>query len=275
MCLGTEHVQRSRIEHRRADPRDHIRAERLLGVENRAHRGRLAGLEVEQRRDAGGGAEVVRDRVAARRRVAGLDVQQQVVDDDRGHIPVRVAQCLAERTHELQRHAELEVVHRVRDPFEIRDLIFERGLGQLEMALLDGRPEDHVPADACERRLRPRLQQRHLDHEILLGLSAAGEPPTGLQLVGRERARVDRRQLLAPGRDAHLALLAGPVAAAGRVDRNAVPACAVEERRAGRHARLLGRAVRLLEDEPDPVGMDLVDLRRGRAHDVSAACFLR
>ena len=260
--LRAQDVERARVEHRRADPRDHVRAERLLGVEDRAHRSRLAGLEVEQRRDARGRAEVVGDRVAPRRRVAGLDVEQQVVDDDRRHVPVRVAQRLAERAHELERHAQLEVVHRVRDALEIRDLVLERRLAQLEMALLHGRPEDHVPPHPGERRLRPRLQQRHLDDEVLLRLRAAGEPPAGLQLVGRERARVDRRELLPAGGDAHLAFLAGAVTAAGRVDRDAVPARAVEQRRAGGDARFLRRAVRLLEDEPNAVRVDLLELRR-------------
>ena len=142
---------------------------------------------------------------------------------------------------------------------EVGGLVLERRLGQLEVALLHGRAQDHVPPDADERRLRPRLQQRHRDDEILLGRRAAGEPPARLQLVDRERARVDRRERLLPGRDAHLALLARAVAAAGRVDRDAVPARAVEERRARGDARFLDRAVGLLEDEPDAIRMDLLD----------------
>ena len=271
--LRAQHAERARVEHRRADPRDHVGAERLLRVEDRAHGKRLPGLEVEQRRNAGRRAEVVGNRMAPRGRVARLHVQQQVVDDDGRHVPVRVAQCLAERTQELERHAQLEVVHRGEDALEIGDLVLERRLRQLEMALLYRRPEDHVPADSDERRLRPRLQERHLDHEVLLRLRAAGEAPPGLQLVGRERARVDRRELLPPRGDAHLALLAGAVAAARRVDRDAVPARAVEQRRAGRNARFLRRAVRLLEDEPDAIRMDLLD--HGLDHAAAAACFLR
>ena len=57
-------AQRRRVEHRRADPRDHVAAERLLLVEHRGHRDRRAGDQVEQRRDHRGRAEVEGDRVA-------------------------------------------------------------------------------------------------------------------------------------------------------------------------------------------------------------------
>ena len=273
--LGSEHGECALIEHRGADSRDHVCTERLLRVQDRAHRCGLPGLEVEQRRDASRRTEVIGDGVAPFRRVAGLDVDQQIVDDDRGHVPVGLAQGVPEHPQQVEWHAELEVVDRVRHPLEIRDLIFERRLRELEMTLLHRRPEDDVPPDAGERSLRPRLEQRHLDDEILRGLRAAGQPPASLQLVGRERARIDRGDLLPAGRHAHLALLARTVPAAGRVDRDAVPARAVEEGRAGRHARLLRGAVGLLEDEPDAVRMNLLDPRRGRAHDVSAACFFR
>ena len=64
---GLQRVERALVHHRRADARDHVGAERLLAVEHRAHRGRRARLEVEQRRDHRGRAEVVGDREAARR----------------------------------------------------------------------------------------------------------------------------------------------------------------------------------------------------------------
>ena len=51
------------IEHRRADARDHVGAERLLPVQDRAHRERLAGLEIEQRRDHSRRSEIERERV--------------------------------------------------------------------------------------------------------------------------------------------------------------------------------------------------------------------
>ena len=60
-------VERLGVHHRRADPGDHVAAERLLLVEHRAHRDRRAGGQVEQRRDDGRGAEVEGDRVAAAR----------------------------------------------------------------------------------------------------------------------------------------------------------------------------------------------------------------
>ena len=60
-------AERVGVHHRRRDARDHVGAVGLLAVEHRAHRERLAGLEVEQRRDDRRRAEVERDRVAARR----------------------------------------------------------------------------------------------------------------------------------------------------------------------------------------------------------------
>ncbi len=231
--------ERVRVHHRRGDPRDHVGAERLLLVQHRAHRGRLARLEVEQVRDDGRRAEVEREREPARGRVARLDLDQLVVAEDGGHLPVGVAERPAEPAHELERGAQLEVVHRGEHAVEIRGLVLERRLGQLEVALLHGGTEDHVAPDSGERRLRPRLQRRHLDDHVLARLGPAGEPPARLQLVGLERARVDRRDPDRARRDPHLALLAGAVAAAGRVDRDGVPARRVEERRPRRHARLL------------------------------------
>ena len=129
---------------------------------------------------------------------------------------------------------------------EVRALVLERRLLQHEVPLLHRGPQDHVPPDAHERRLRPRLERRHLDHELAARRRAAGEPPAVVQLVGRERTRVDRRDGQLALDHAHLALLARAVAAAGGVDRDAVPAGRVEHRRARGHAHLL--ALRLEAD---------------------------
>ena len=61
-------LERVVVDHRRRDARDHVRAERLLRVQDRTHRARLSGLEVEQRRDDRRRAEVEGDRVPARSR---------------------------------------------------------------------------------------------------------------------------------------------------------------------------------------------------------------
>ena len=178
----------------------------------------------------------------------------------------------AERAQQVDRHAQLDVVHRFEHALEVGGLILERRLAQLEVALLHRRPQDHVPADADERRLGPRLQLRHRDDQILLGGRATGEPPARLQLLDRERSRVDRRQRLLARRDAHLALLARAVAAARRVDRDAVPAGAVEERRPRGNAHLLHLAVGLLEDDPDALdGGSELDADGVGAHAVAAA----
>ena len=74
--------------------------------------------------------------------------------------------------------------------------------------------------DARQRRLRARLQRRHLDDQVAARAGAAGEPPAVAQLIGGERARVERSIGDLAGDDPDLALLAGAVAAAGRVDRD-------------------------------------------------------
>ena len=146
-CIG--------VEHRRGDPRDHVRAERLLLVQLRLHGERRAGLQVEQVRDDGGRAEVEGDREGPPGRVARLDVEQQVVAEDGRHLEVRGAQRAAEGAHDLERNPQLDVVHRREHALEIGSLILECRLLELEVALLHRGPEDHVPANAHECGLRP------------------------------------------------------------------------------------------------------------------------
>ena len=81
---------------------------------------------------------------------------------------------------------------RVEQALDVRALVLERRLLEHQVALLHRRAQDHVAPDADERRLRPRLQRRHLDDEVLARRRPAGEPPAVAQLVGAERARVDR-----------------------------------------------------------------------------------
>ena len=184
-----ERAERVLVEHRGRHARDDVGAVGLLAVEHRAHGGGRAGLEVEQRGDHRGGAEVEGDREPARRGVAGLDADQQVVDHHGGDVEVRVAQHLAERLDHRELHPRLEVVERVEHALHVRALVLERRLLEHEMALHHRRPQDHVAADADQRRLRPRLQRRHVDHQVGARLRAAGEPPALAQLVGaRTRA---------------------------------------------------------------------------------------
>ena len=86
MCAGRQAAERVCVEHRGGDAGDHVRAEGLLPVEDGRHGCGLAGLEVEQRRNDCRRAEVECNRVAARRCVAGLDGDQDVVAQDCGPI---------------------------------------------------------------------------------------------------------------------------------------------------------------------------------------------
>src|SRR5581483_8916597 len=106
---------------------------------------------------------------------------------------------------------------------------------------------------------------------------SAGEPPAVAQLLRRERARVDGGDRRVAGDDLDLALLAGAVTAARRVDRDAVPARRVEDRRPGGNARLLDCVVLadLQEAQTHPVRVQrLLGEVLERAH-APAACFSR
>ena len=261
--------QHGRIHHGGGDPPDHIRAVRLLPVEDRAHRDRRPRREVEQGRHHGRGAEVERDAEDAARRVTGLDADQLVVDDDGRHLPVACAHELRQGAHDVDADAQFEVVHGREDALEIARLVLQRGLRELEVALLHARPEDHLPPDADGRRLGARLQRRHLDHEVAARLRATRQAPAVAQLVGCERARVDRADRQLALDDPHLALLARAVAAAGGVDRDPVPARSIEQADAGGHADL-----RPVRQEAQPYAADALAghrLLRGHAHEGTAA----
>ena len=161
----------------------------------RAHRRGLAGLEVEQVRDDGRRAEVEREREAARRscrparRRASRSSQSTAVT-----LPVGRAQRAgrAVRTRSSgTRSSTSSIAASTRSRSE--RLVLERRLRQLEEALLHGRAQDHVPADADERRLRPRLQRRHLDDEVLLA-PARGTRAASRPAARRPRTRADRRR---------------------------------------------------------------------------------
>ena len=227
-----------RVEHCRGDARDHVAAERLLLVEHRAHRHRLAGLEVEQRDNHSGGADIERGREAATAGIAGLDVDHLLVDDHGGHREPGRPQHAAQLAHHLERDVRLEVVDRVEQSLHIGALVLHGRLVQLDKALLHRRAQDHVAADSHERRLRPRLQRRHVHRQVLAGGRAAGEPPPVAQLLHAEGPRVHRAHRHIALQHLHLALAAGPMAAAGGVDGHAVPAGGVEDRRPARDAHL-------------------------------------
>jgi hypothetical protein len=63
--------------------------------------------------------------IPARGRVSGLEVDEQVVHEHRGHLEVRRAQRPADRPRERERDAELDVVHRGQHAFDVGDLVLE------------------------------------------------------------------------------------------------------------------------------------------------------
>ena len=112
------------------------------------------------------------------------------------------------------------------------------------------RAQDDLPADADGGGLGPGGQRRHLDRRVPGGRGAAGQPPAVLDLLRRVGPDVQAGRRGRVLGDPDPALLAGAVAAAGRVDGDAVPAGRVEQ----------GHAVRnphrpVIEDQIDPNGL--------------------
>ena len=238
---GLQPVERPRVEHRGADPGDHVAAEGLLAVEHRGHRERGAGGDVEQGRDHGRGPEVERDRVAPAGGVTRLHVDEGLVDDHRGHLEVGLAQHAGQPAQHVQVGRRGQVVDRGEQPVEVGALVGQGRLVELDVPLLQGRPQDHLPADTDGGGLGARGQRRYVDLEVAGRLHQAGQPPPVVELLAGEGAQVVARDRARP-LDPDPALVAGAVAAAGGVDGDAVPRRGVEDRDAGRHPhRALGR----------------------------------
>jgi len=128
---GAKQLERRRVEHRCRDARDHVRAERLLRVEDRAHRDGLAGLEVEQRRNdcrrPRSNAIAWRlDDVSPGSTGSGRPSHRTAVTSS------GLAQRASEAAQEIERNAELDVVHGCEDSFEVGGLVLEGWLVQLE-----------------------------------------------------------------------------------------------------------------------------------------------
>ena len=155
----------------------------------------------------------------------------------------------------MQIRSQLEVVEAREEPLEIGRLVRERRLGQLDIALLDRRAEDHLSPDPDGGRLRASDERRHLHSQVGRDLDAAGEPPAAAELVGREGARVERRDRRAAVEHLDLALAARTVAPARGVDGDAVPAGRVEEHHARRNPDLAaGRLEQQVESTPAVMG---------------------
>ena len=239
-----QHVERAVVHHDRRDPRDHVGAEGLLRVQDRLHRLRLAGLEVEQRRDDRRRPEIERDRVAAAARVALLDVDQQVVGEHGGDLPVRAraacrrarARCRAARAARRRPSpragARGRTSGRRASPRRAR-----RSASAPPAAGSRGGRRRRAPPSAASAAAAPRSSRS----SCVFARHASRQPFFSSSI---ENARGSTELIGAcPEIDLDLALLARAVTAAGRVDRDAVPARGVEDRRAGEDARLLDGAV--------------------------------
>ncbi len=183
---------------------------------------------------------VPRSKAIANRRAVvspGSTSMSDVVDDHRGDLEVGLAQHPAAAGAATCRSGrQLEVVDRVVEPAQVGALVGQRRLLELDVALLQRRAQDHLPADPEGGGLGPRRQRRYVDREVVGRLGEAGQPPAGRELLAGERAPVEPVHRCAALDELDLALLAGAVPAARRVDGDAVPARGVEDAHA-REAR--------------------------------------
>ena len=124
-----------------------------------------AGVPVSRSSSVATTVVVPRSNAIAKRRAGGvarLDVDQHVVAHHRGDVEVRLAQHACRACAAPARlDPRLEVVDRGEHALDVGALVLQRRLLEHEVALLHGRAQDHVAADADQRRLRPRLQRRH------------------------------------------------------------------------------------------------------------------
>ena len=185
--------KRLRVHHRGRDAGDHVGAVRLLAVEHRAHGRRLAALEVEQRRDDGRGAEVERDREPPVGRVARLEVDQLLVADDRGDVEVRRRAAITPSVRSSSSDA-CGSRSSIASSTRWRSERWSSSVGSSSTRwrfCTDGRRITWRPTPAsaalgrvCSGGTSTTRSSR--------APRAAGEPPAVAQLVGAERARVDR-----------------------------------------------------------------------------------
>ena len=122
--------------------------------------------------------------------VAGLHVDQCLVDDHRGDLEVGGPQHGRQPAQQVQVGDRLEVVDRVEQPGQVGALVAEVRLGELDVPLLDGRTQDHLAADADGRGLGPGGERRHVDGQVAGRVDQAGQPPALVELLAAEGLQV-------------------------------------------------------------------------------------
>ena len=158
-----ELLEGGRIEHDGADAADDIGAERLLLVQHGCDSRRGAGRQVEEGRDDGRRAEIECDAEEPRGRVARLHRHEAIVDDDSGELPVARARNRGQAAKDGGVIALGEVGDAVEHPVDVGALVGKARVVELEIALDEARPQDHLATDPDGRRLRTRRHWRHVD----------------------------------------------------------------------------------------------------------------
>ena len=93
---------------------------------------------------------------------AGLDADQDVVDDDRSDAVVIRAKDSAKVSQHAELATKFEVVNCGEQTFKVRRLVRQRGLDELDVSLLHGGTKNDLATDAHGRRLRASDQLGHV-----------------------------------------------------------------------------------------------------------------
>ena len=273
-----ERVERALVHHRRRDARDHVGAERLLAVEHRAHRGRRArsrGRAASRRPSSCRGRTRSRSGARSCRRARRRSARRRTTTAVTFQFALRSTRPSVRSTGSSARGSRSSSASCRRSKSE-------------RWSSIVGSVSTRWRFCTAGRRItwRPTPTSAAFGRVCSGGTSITSSPRAGARQASRQPSRsssgVNARGSTARDRHvalehAHLALLARAVAAAGRVDRDAVPARRVEHRRAARHAHL-----RALGLEPQPRALGPVErghrldqLRLARAHDAATASALR
>jgi len=211
--------------------RDHVIAEGHLGIRARGHGQVASGVQVHEEADHRGRADVERDAVVVRRRVARLHGDEPSFGGHGGQVEPTLAERLRQFVQRVHRRVEVPSECR-QEPVGVRALVFEARLRQGEMALGHGGGEGDLAAFARSEDLLLEEARRDgdLNGHVLRHARLTSEPRAArevalrqalpLRLGGRRRAQGH----------VHPALAARAAPAAGCVEHDARPHCRLDQR---------------------------------------------
>ena len=184
--VQTDHVIRP--AHGDAHAADHIAAEDVLPVQVGGHRRFLSGGHVHERTDHRGRADIEREAVGVRARVAGLHRHHVVAGDHNRHPMHDLLADGRQSPQRLQRGVDVAGHGRelVLDATPVRALFVQRGFTGLDVDFLHARVQaDASQAGAFDNPDRAYAHRVGVNRTVDYGM-LAGQPPAICQLLLRE-----------------------------------------------------------------------------------------